>query len=198
MHPEIFASRFEPHDHAPVAIVCFHDCTETLAAIRVALFEYFAHGEYYRTVRRRPVEMVAIFFERFFLDDAAVRMYSAGEHLANAIAFMNNISDADLKPFRGGGRSSQQAVVAAYFRKHHSRSKLTQIMRALAKSADWEFTIKYRNRWVHEQPPSIAGLGRTYRRRLRWIVSADGKKRHLDVTLGDQPEYDIGTLLDTY
>ena len=194
MHPEIFSSRFAPNDWTPVAIVCFHDCTETLAAIRVALFEYFAHGEYYRRVLKRPREMTAIFFERYFLDDAAIRLYSAGEHLANAIVFMNGISDVELEPFRGKGRSSQQAVVAAYLRKIKPRSSLTKSVQRLGKSADWQFAIRYRNRWVHEQPPSIGGLGQTYRRRLRWVVSADGTKRRLDVTLGDLPEYDIGTL----
>lgn len=32
MHPDLFSSRFEPHDRTPVAIVCFHDCTESWAA----------------------------------------------------------------------------------------------------------------------------------------------------------------------
>lgn len=194
MHPDLFSSRFEPHDRTPVAIVCFHDCTESLAAVRIALFEYFAHGEYYRRRAKHPSETTAVYFERFFLEDAAVRLYSAGEHLANAIVLMRGISDSDLEPHRKSGRTSQQAIVAAFLRAQDPDSPLTHLVRTLGASRDWQFTIAYRNRWVHEQPPRIAGLGQTFQRRLRWITSADGEKHRLDVTLGDKPEYDIGTL----
>jgi len=63
--PDFLATNFAPEALTPVAAVCFHDCTETLAQIRYALFEHFAHGVYYREVVEPPNPIVATFFERF-------------------------------------------------------------------------------------------------------------------------------------
>jgi hypothetical protein len=49
----------------------------------------------------------------------------------------------------------------------------------------------YRNRWVHDQPPTIEGLGNVYERRNRWVTSEDGTTSKLGLGSGDDAEYSI-------
>jgi hypothetical protein len=49
--------------------------------------------------------------------------------------------------------------------------------------------MSYRGRWVHNQPPTVAGLGITYRRERRWKPSTDGKTYSLSFDGGDPPEH---------
>src|SRR5687767_5707589 len=79
MPPDMFATRFGPSDLTPVAIICLSDWCDTMVATRIALFEYYAHGAYYRDHVIPANPFTATFFERYFLDDAALRLYSAGE-----------------------------------------------------------------------------------------------------------------------
>jgi hypothetical protein len=106
---------------------------------------------------------------------------------------MLNISAADLKPHHSK-RTSQQSIVAAYLRKNLPNSSLSNSLFVLGDSADWQFAMSYRGRIVHDQPPAIDGLGLSYRRRLRWNVSADKTKKRLEFVGGDPPEYDITTV----
>ena len=63
---------------------------------------------------------------------------------------------------------------------------------------EWCATIKYRNRWVHEQPPTVKGLGIVYKRKkneTRWKPLSTGKGYTLEVVGGDVPEYSIEELI---
>lgn len=192
--PDFLAMNFGPEVQVPISAVCFHDCTETLAQIRYALFEHFAHGLYYREVSAPPDPLVAIFFEKYYLDDAAFRLYAAAEDLANAIIFMLDVKDNQLAPYRKSNRVSQQGIVAAYLVKEHANQPLTEVLVDFGRSEEWIFTMNYRNRWVHEQPPTVAGLGIQYRRRQPWQSSKDGKQRFLAIGSGDEAELDVTAL----
>jgi len=193
LSPDFIAVKFDPKTTIPLASVAFQDCTGTLAEIRYALFEYFAHGQYYRQAKRATDEYTAVFFERYYLDDAALRLYAAGEQLAAAVVLMSEISKADLAPHRKK-RKSEQAVLGEYLAKKKDGAALTAALLALARSNDWKFAANYRNRWVHDQPPTLAGRGLIYRRGARWKISADGTKRFLALRTGDQPEYAVATV----
>jgi len=195
LSPDFLGANFDPEVHIPVAAVCFHDCTELLAQTRYALFECLAHGRYYRTVVEPANPMTATFFERYYLDDAALRLYAAGEHLANAVILMLDLSDVQLAPYRKNNRVSQQAILAEYLKNECAGQNLTDQLTAFGSSADWRFTMNYRNRWVHEQPPTVAGMGIQYRRKLPWTVSKDKTKKFLAFGMGDEPEFQIGDLL---
>ncbi|MEA2416176.1 MAG: hypothetical protein QOI58_2833 [Thermoanaerobaculia bacterium] len=185
---------FTPGVQAPIAAVCFHDCTDFLAQIRYALFEHFAHGAYYRDFVQPANPVAATFFERYYLDDAAFRLYAAAEDLANALIFMLDLKDAQIAPYRKNNRVSVQATVAAFLKKERADWPLTQTVLRMGSSREWTFAMSYRNRWVHEQAPTVAGLGMKYRRKHPWIMSADGEKRFLAVGSGDKAEYEIADL----
>jgi hypothetical protein len=191
--PDFLSMQFSPESYVPIASVCFQDCTQTLVEVRIALFEYHAHGTYYRDVKEPANESAAVFFERYFLEDAAFRLYSAGEHLANAIRFMLDVRESQLQPYRKK-KSSQQSTIAAYLRREATDSALSQAIVELGAAPCWRFTTAYRNRVVHEQPPIVSGLGHSFRRRLRWIVSRDRTKSLLEIGGGDAPEFEIATV----
>ena len=55
--------------------------------------------------------------------------------------------------------------------------------------------MSYRSNLVHEQPPTVSGLGPVYKRRKRWIQSENGKSFKLGIGSGDDPEYSIDEVL---
>ena len=95
---------FSPESSIPVATVCLQDATHTLAEARYALHEYFAHKIWYGQKAEPRSEMSTVFFSRFYIDDAALRLYSANEHLTNAIIFMLEIQQKYLKKCNYSGK----------------------------------------------------------------------------------------------
>ncbi len=184
---------FPPESDIPVATVCFLDALYTLEEAEYALSEVLAHQLWYLEREKPPNKMSATFFGRFYSDNAALRLYSAGEHLANAIIMMLQICDQQLKPYREK-RTSQQSVVGNYLRKEKTNHPITKEVTKLADSNEWQATMRYRNRWVHEQPPTVADMGTVYKRRRRCETLPDGKGRILRGG-GDAPEYSVEDLV---
>lgn len=195
-----FLSLSSPRDtDFPIASVCFHDALHTLQEATYALSEVFAHRIWYLEKKDHPDKMCATFFGRFYADDAALRLYSAGEHLANGIIMMLEITDEDLKPYKvkgkqGKERISQQSVVGNYLRSQKMSHPITEAVNKLVDSKEWCTTINYRNRLVHEQPPTVKGLGIVYKREKRWKLSPKGEYT-LGIGGGDKPEYSVEELV---
>lgn len=125
-----------------------------------------------------PDERGAVFFGKFYADDAALRIYAAGEHLANAIVNMLEINKQvrEFKKTKLAKRKnvlSQQAIVGNYLIEHEPDHEVTKAILKLKDSDDWKKTRKYRDDWVHGKPPIIEGMGIDYERRNRLIVTAN-------------------------
>jgi len=197
--PELVFANFTPESNVPLALGCLRDAVNTYEEARYATHEVFAHRMWYLEKKQPPNEKAAIFFSRFYVDDAALRLYSAGEHLANGIIMMLEINDKDLEPYKKKGsreRVSQQSIVGHFLRKQKPDHPVTREVSKLVDSKEWDATIRYRNRWVHEQPPTVKGLGIVYKRGRRWKVSPTGKGHILSFSgEGDPPEYSIDTLV---
>lgn len=171
---------YKSHDSPiPIAGVSFIDCYHTLAATRYALSQYLVQGAYHREVEAN--ESAAVWLERYYLDDTALRLYSAAEHLADGITKMLEISQL-------GGPVSTWAKLKKHLVKEHPADSVTQQMVAVSATDEWKLAIGYRGKWVHNQPPTVKGLGMVYHRRQRWDVSPDGIKR-LVMSGGDEPEF---------
>jgi hypothetical protein len=147
------------------------------------LHEYHAHRRYYREVVTPPNPMGATFFERFYLEDAALRLYNAGEDVANAIVDMADLSSASLAPDRG---QSLRVRVGKYLAAELPGDPLAAASRVLYENVAWTDAMKYRNRVVHEQAPTVEGLGIVHRRGNRW--RQDGGRWVLQGGGGDTPE----------
>src|SRR5882724_10662333 len=85
LSPDFVSIRFAPVSSIPVASVCLRDAVDVLCDVKFALFEAFAHKTWYENHDKKSNGWVGIHFSRFDADDAVLRLYSAGEHLAAGI-----------------------------------------------------------------------------------------------------------------
>lgn len=174
VQPPDFISINLPHgSQFPVGSVCLEDAVNILCEVRFAIHEYYAHSYYYRKEKDPPNEGAALFLERFFLDDAILRLYACGEHLASAIAFMLELPPAELNTFKEK-RSSLQATVGRYLASKQPGHPLTVAVSRLSSSDDWMAMRDYRDKWVHEQPPHIKGTGIVFPRKRFWVQEERG------------------------
>lgn len=194
LSPDFLSIPFSPESNVPIAAVCFQDAFNTFGEALYALREVFAHQIWYLEKKKPPNEMAAAFFGRFYADDAALRLYSAGEHLANGIIMMLEITDEDLNPYKKK-RISQQSIVGHFLKEQKPHHPITKAVSKLVDSQEWSATMDHRNRWVHKQPPTVKGLGIVYKRRRRWEALPNGKRRIL-LGGGDTPDYTIDNLLE--
>jgi hypothetical protein len=195
LHPGMLSMRFPPNSSIPVAAVCLHDVTSTLEEVRYALFEALAHIWWHRNHQGPSNEIPAVFFGRFYVDDAALRLYAAGEHMAKAIVCMLEIDSQSLKQYRRGpgDQGSEQSTVGKYLKAEEPGHQITRAVLKLIGEPEWLQTINYRNEWVHSKPPIVEGGGIEFERRNRLEVSANC----VGVSFGggDKPKYSVDDLL---
>lgn len=193
LSPDFISINIEPDSDLPVAAACFRDIGTTLAEARYALLESLAHKIWYREKTAPPNELNAVFFGRFYADDAALRLYSVAEHLTKAVVYILNIDDNKIKANRSGSRFG---TIRKILLKEKPKHPITRAIDALYKSKEWKSTVKYRDSWVHQQPPIIKGLGVVFKRERRWKRSETGKSYTLGVgSGGDKAQYSIDDLL---
>jgi hypothetical protein len=159
---------------------------------RYALLQAKAHLEHWRQRGKRPS---AVWHARFYAADVSLRLYSGGEHFAEGIVAMLEIENADLKPFKKGV-TSRQAAVGKYMLSQRASHAITLILSTLDDSPDWKSAISYRNLWVHQQAPSVEGLGTTWNRQTRWRALPAGGQA-LNVGGGDPPVTTIDAVLES-
>jgi hypothetical protein len=183
----------------PIAGVCLHDAISTLEAARFAMFEALAHEVWYSQqatdVNHQPSP--AWWYQRFFADDAVLRMYAVAEDMAEAIIYMLNVKDADLAPYKKR-YTSQQTIVGNYLRKKSRDHELTGVIKQLASNREWRWTRVYRDRWVHEQPPLMEGFGIRFKRKPRWqpVEGASVPQKTMYIgSSGDPPDYTVEQLV---
>lgn len=190
--PDWISQAFHYDSTIPITAVCLRDCMEKLGGARYALDRYCEVGSLHRA---QAQEIHATFFERYYLDDVAFRLYSAAENLADGILFRFEVTDVDLAEFRNTG--SQWERCRKYLNKQHPTSTITLAVSALRRSSAWRFTMGYRGRWVHNQPDTVAGLGLMYERKKRWTSGDDGTRR-LVIGPGDTPKQTTGGLANIF
>lgn len=194
LSPDFISMKFEHNSTVPNAAVCLQDTINTLAEARYALHEAIAHKIWYLEKSEIKNEFAAVFFGRFYIDDIALRLYSAGEHLSEAIVNMLEISERDLDKHKKK-RVSRGSIVFDYLRKEKNTHPITVAVLRLHNSSEWQKTLVHRNDWVHSQPHLVKGLGIVYKRGQRWRLSNTGDSYKLELAGGDEPEYSIDDFL---
>ena len=192
---DFISVKFKPDSNSPVAATCLQDTSRTLREARYALLEAIAHKIWHLEKSNPPNELAAVFFGRFYVDDAALRLYSAAEHLAKAIVYMFDISDDKLKDNRKGAGSRFVAVKKIMVNEQPATHPVTMAINELYNSSEWKKTICYRDTWVHNQPPIVKGQGMVFKRESRWKHSETDKSYKLGLGSGDEAEYSIDDLL---
>jgi hypothetical protein len=195
--PNALAIAFERGSSIPDAAVCLLDALRTISSARYALAESQAHGMYHRDVKAPPEGLLATWYELYYVDDAAHRLYAAAEHIANGILVMLEIPDEELQQYRKG-RTSQQGAVGRLLLERHRDRGISKSIARLVESADWKAALDYRGRLVHSQPPLVSGLGIVYKRgRSGWRQGKNGTA-YLPIGGGDPPEFSTSQLMTTF
>lgn len=195
-NPSPLSAFLGPKSKLPVAAVCLEDVIDTFHAAGYALLEAQAHLMWYREKSTPPSELLATFYGKFYIDDVAIRLYSAAEHLANAIVHMLGIGKRQLKPYRNS-QTSMAAAVGKYLTAKKPNDSITKAISKLVESQEWNSLTHYRNKWTHDQPPMVAGLGIVYERKNRWTRVGDSEWYKTGGGGGDKPEHSIDELVSS-
>lgn len=166
LHPDLISTSYNANSTIPIAIVCLKDALQTLFEANYALRESYAHKIWYK--EKSQNNLSSFFFEKFYMDDVALRLYSAAEHLAYAIKYMLRISDKSLKKVNKSSISLANKI-GKYLLKHRPDHNLSNAVNALVRNASWLKAINYRNDWVHNKPPIIFSQSIQWKRERRWI-----------------------------
>lgn len=207
LSPDFIPIHFPPKSGIPEASTIFHDIFYTLEAAVYALREVFAHRIWYLEKKEPPDKVIAAIFGRYYADDAVLRLYSSGEqYLVDAIKKMLEISEQQLKPYKKERKKRYQKegkdprkitrleIIGDFLREQKAQHPTTEAITSLADLKEWRTTVDYRNRWVHEQPPTMAGMGIVYKRGKRWKPLPNGRYT-LGIGGGDKPDYSVEDLV---
>lgn len=165
LHPDTVSTSYSPDSTIPIAIVCLKDAFRAFEEANYAIRESYAHKIWYR--KNGSSNITSLFFEKYYVDDVGLRIYSTAEHLAYAIRYMLRISDKSLK--RSNKSSSSLAKkIGIYLYKNRPKHTLTNSIKALLNNTNYTIAINYRNDWVHNKPPIILGRGMQWDRKKRW------------------------------
>jgi hypothetical protein len=194
LSPDEISAAFPRKSVVPEAAVRLQDSLRLFEEGRYALHEALAHRVWYLEKRCPPSAAAAIYFERFYGADTAIRLHAAAEHLAGAILLMLEIDPGAFQKSRKG-RKGLQAAVGRFLQVERPGDAVSEAAQRLDGSDDWRRTIEFRNKWVHELVPRMRGLGISYRPGNRWKPSDDEGTWVLSVGGGDEPEFEPGGLI---
>lgn len=118
---------------------------------RYALMEAEAHGLWYEKYRDPPNRVTALFFRRFYLDDASLRLYSSGEYLFKAVRSFWSI------PENSKGRYLLERVISGA-RQTSPTPPFVPALERIDNDQAWKENARHRSDWVHNKLHRIEGL----------------------------------------
>jgi len=190
LDPQSASTHYGPSSQIPEAIVCLQDAAQYTIEARYAMHEAIASVRWFREDYDPPDERQAIWVGRFYLDNVALRLYSAAEHLAN---FIKKYMAITLKCKKGESLATR---IGKYLSKNYPNHQITQYVEQLMKIPSWDIICTYRNKWVHDKRPIIKAPWISYERRKRWEEQGDGSSILPLNVAGDSAEYTIEELID--
>jgi hypothetical protein len=125
-----------------------------LCEANLALGEAEACRVWYAELRAPPNEASAKYFSRYYLDDAALRIHASSQHMFNAIKAHFNLRRVGKKR---RGKNLLESTLDALEHKN-AKSAAVRWLRGLNSNPAWAACEDYRNRWVHNNRPVLAGL----------------------------------------
>ncbi len=195
LNPSFIEMIFGPETTRGIAAVCLDDAADLLTEARYALIEAHAHRLWHSQGATSTRDISELFWSRFYLDDAILRTYAAGESLG-AFLYLE-LGGPDLRPSgRQPSSHSRLVSVATRVKAALPRDKLARRTITLVECPSWEFLKLYRDKWMHDQRPRLRGLGLTYGRRTRWESSVDGRTSSLTIGGGDPTPVTIEELFE--
>jgi hypothetical protein len=190
--PDLIAAQFGPRSRLPDAVVCLHDAELMLAEAQYALEQAVAHEHF-------PAKDDDLLLINFYAIDVALRLYAAGEHVADAIVITMDLDEVALRAFAREQHEqkrvdSRQAVVGLFINAEQKGHPVSKATAALNRNRSWKRAMVYRNLWVHKQGPLLQVMGVVWKRGNRWKEYKKGFCK-LNVGSGDRPEINVEELV---
>jgi hypothetical protein len=147
------------------ARVRLSDGWHMLNQARQALIEAEACTVFYEEIQSKHTE--SLYYCRYYLDDAALRLYSSCEHILQFVALHWNLSihkkmpSANATPYSEESRDGSLVLVlkaAEQFKDRLVHTEVAKLLRTLRSSRAWKTCVKHRNDWVHSRIPATSGL----------------------------------------
>ena len=187
-----------------VALVCLRDAVNRFIQARMALHEAYACQVWYlEESPKASLDFEAALTGRFYADYVSLILYAAAEDIALFILhFLGAKQDYEAylrdpvveKKLRRKSILSKASKVGNYLEDRHPSDEITRIVRALRTDQEWDEAMRYRNTWVHEQPPLLEELGIQYARESR-VQEVEGGRR-IYFGQGSLPQYSVNELLN--
>jgi hypothetical protein len=191
---DLLASKLGPKSTVDISLVNLRDASEVACEVEYALYEALS---YYVRLNGSDEQDRNLFVQRskFYVDDAALRLYAAAEHVVNFIQNFLAIESGKLERYKKDNRTSFASTIGNFLRSEMPSLEITKAIQDLAKEPNWQQTVLYRNRWVHEQPPLLKEMGMAYKRKSRWQKTHDGNYA-MGIGLGDSADYTLDELIE--
>jgi hypothetical protein len=189
-----------------VALACLSDARGRFTQVQLALFEAQACLLWYRELSpNAPLNFQAVSGCKFYLDYVTLLLYATAEDLSYFIVYFLDLEStlaefledpAIARAVAKKKLSSNAGKVGFFLNKRMPDHPITTAIMRLHKNPSWRTAIDYRNTWVHDKPPIIAGLGIEFARQKHLIIGNDGKQC-LAIGGGTEPWFTIDELLAT-
>jgi len=191
---DLLAIKLGPKSTVDISLVNLRDASEVACEVEYALYEALS---YYVRLNGSDNQDKNLFIQRskFYVDDAALRLYAAAEHVANFIQNFLAIESSRLESYKKDNRTSFASTIGNFLISEMPSLEITKAIKDLVSEPNWQKTILYRNRWVHEQPPLLKEMGMAYMRKSRWKKTHDGNYA-LGIGLGDSADYTLDELIE--
>jgi hypothetical protein len=135
---------------------------------RFALVEAESCRIWYDELNQPTSTTRALWFQRYHMDDAALRLFSSCSHILKAIKLYWGLALGKKHRGQTPIRETREAL-----QKKLPRSRVLMALRAIEGSGNWALCAKYRNEWVHENRAAFVGLDVTTRITWTRIQGAD-------------------------
>lgn len=189
-----------------VAIECLNDAQKRFFLVQSALFEAQACLIWYReVVPSAPLDFQAVMACKFYLDYVTLLLYATAEDISFFILYFLDLEES-LRAFLEELTTKRQITkkrifsnagkVGFFLANRKSDHPLTSTIMQLHRNRDWKMALDYRNTWVHDKPPIVAGLGIEFSRHKHLVIGDDGRK-WLAIGGGTDPQFTIEQLLAT-
>jgi len=134
------------------AAVRLSDGWHLLNQARLALIEADACTVFYKEIKSNLDE--AHFHCRYYLDDAALRLYSSCEHMVQSVVLQWSLK----MPKPHSRKGSLALVLDATWPPDYgqTRREVLKLLAKLRSEKSWKKCVTYRNDWVHNRLPAIS------------------------------------------
>lgn len=191
-----------------ISVVCLYDAFRRAESALDCLFECYACLKWFREegidIKTESREFFAVYYGKFYAEYNYLFLYAIGEDIAEfVLTFLTKESEFKIwlsdpvvdKKLRKKKIASNAAKVGVFMAEQYSGNNVTKAILKLRDNDSWNKAMKYRNRWVHEKPPIIEGLGIQYNRKSK--IFDDNGAKGFGLGTWSSPDFGVEEIIKT-